>query len=86
MIQDGGNEMIGWIAWVSIALTLVVGIALIVVVMMQNSKDGSSAAYGNTFYGANKGKTLDGVLSKVTIYLGIAFIILCFVTTIAITK
>jgi len=78
--------MIGWIAWVSIALTLVVGIALIVVVMMQNSKDGSSAAYGNTFYGANKGKTLDGVLSKVTIYLGIAFIILCFVTTIAITK
>ena len=78
--------MIGWIAWVSIALTLVVGIALIIVVMMQNSKDGSSAAYGNTFYGANKGKTLDGVLSKITIYLGIAFIILCFITTIAITK
>lgn len=78
--------MIGWIAWISIALTLIVGIALIVVVMMQNSKDGSSAAYGNTFYGANKGKTLDGVLSKITIYLGIAFIILCFVTTITITK
>jgi len=78
--------MIGWMAWVSIVLTLVVGIALIVVVTMQNSKDGSSAAYGNTFYGTNKGKTLDGVLSKVTMYLGIAFIILCFVTTIAITK
>ena len=78
--------MIGWIAWVSIALTLIVGIALIIVVMMQNSKDGSSAAYGNTFYGANKGKTLDGVLSKITIYLGIAFIILCFITTIVITK
>lgn len=78
--------MIGWMAWVSIVLTLVVGIALIVVVMMQNSKEGSSAAYGNTFYGANKGKTLDGVLSKITMYLGIAFIILCFLTTIAITK
>ena len=78
--------MIGWIAWICIALTFVVAIALVVVVMMQNSKDGSSAAYGNTFYGANKGKTLDGVLSKVTIYLGIAFIILCFVTTITITK
>lgn len=79
--------MIGWIAWVSIALTLVVGIALIVVVMMQNSKEGASSALGNnTFYGANKGKTMDGMLSKLTVILGIAFIVLCFATTIAITK
>ena len=79
--------MIGWIAWVLIGLTLVVGVTLIVVVMMQSSKDGSSAAYGNnTFYGANKGKTLDGVLSKLTIYLGIAFVVLCFATTITVTK
>ena len=78
--------MIGWMAWVSIVLTLAVGVALIVVVMMQNSKDGSSAAYGNTFYGANKGKTLDGVLSKLTVVFSIVFIILCFLTTIAITK
>ena len=75
-----------WYAWVSIALTLVIGVALVIVVMMQNSKDGSSAAYGNTFYGANKGKTLDGVLSKLTVVFSIAFIILCFLTTIAITK
>ena len=79
--------MIGWIAWVLIALTLLVGVALIVIVMMQSSKDGSSAAYGNnTFYGSNKGKTLDGILSKVTVVLGIAFIVLCFLTTIAVTK
>ena len=79
--------MIGWIAWVLIGLTLAVGIALIIVVMMQSSKEGSSAAYGNnTFYGSNKGKTLDGILSKCTIFLGIAFIVLCFVTTIAVTK
>ena len=79
--------MIGWIAWVLIGLTLVVGVALIIVVMMQSSKDGSSAAYGNnTFYGSNKGKTLDGMLSKITVVLSIAFIILCFVTTIAVTK
>jgi len=37
--------MIGWIAWVLIGLTLLVGVALIIVVMMQSSKDGSSAAY-----------------------------------------
>ncbi len=79
--------MIGWIAWVLIGLTLLVGIALIIIVMMQSSKEGSSAAYGNnTFYGSNKGKTLDGILSKLTVVLGIAFIVLCFLTTIAVTK
>lgn len=79
--------MIGWIAWTLIGITSVVGILLIIITMMQNSKGTSSSAYGNnTFYGSNKGKTLDGILSKITIYLGIAFIVLCFLTTIAITK
>lgn len=79
--------MIGWIAWTSIVSTFLVGIALIVVVMMQSSKDSSSSAYGNnTFYGSNKGKTNDAILGKITIFLAIVFAILCFLTTIAITK
>lgn len=79
--------MIGWIAWTLIGITMFVALALIVVVMLQDSKDGASTALGNnTFYGSNKGKTMDGMLSKLTIVLGIAFIILCFLTTIAITK
>ena len=79
--------MIGWIAWISIGATLLVGIILIIVVMMQSSKDSSSSAYGsNTFYGSNKGKTNDAILGKITIALGIIFVILCFLTTIAITK
>ena len=79
--------MLGWIAWTLIGITMFVALMLIVVVMLQNSKEGSSSALGtNTFYGANKGKTMDGLLSKLTIVLGIAFIILCFLTTIAITK
>jgi protein translocase SecG subunit len=53
--------------------------------MKQDSKDGSSAALGaNTFYGSNKGKTLDGLLSKMTVVLGLVFIVLCVVTTIVI--
>ncbi len=79
--------MIGWMAWVLIGLTLAVATALIIVVMMQSSKEGASSAYGNnTFYGSNKGKTLDGILSKLTVVLGVAFIVLCFLTTIAVTK
>ena len=77
----------GWIAWTLLGLTLVVGIVVIIIVMMQTSKDGQSSVYGgNTFYGSNKGKTLDGLLSKLTVVFSIAFIILCFLTTIAITK
>ena len=79
--------MIGWLAWTLIGATILVGIILIVVTMLQSSKEGQSSAYGNnTFYGSNKGKTIDGLLSKLTVFFGIAFAILCFCTTIAITK
>lgn len=76
--------MLSWIAWTLIGATLIVAVALTIVVIMQDSKDGASSAIGNTFYGSNKGKTIDGMLSKLTIALGILFIILCFATTIAI--
>ena len=77
----------GWIAWTLVGLVLLVGVILIVIIMKQTSKDSQSAVYGaNTFYGSNKGKTLDGLLSKLTVVFSIIFIILCFLTTIAITK
>ncbi len=77
----------GWIAWTLVGLTLLVGVIITIIVMMQSSKDGQSAVTGgNTFYGSNKGKTLDGLLSKLTVVFSIVFIILCFLTTIAITK
>lgn len=77
----------GWIDWTLSIATVVVGIILTIVVMMQNSKDSQSAITGsNTFYGSNKSKTLDGVLSKWTVALAIIFCILCFATTVAIIK
>lgn len=77
----------GWIDWTLSIATVVVGIILTIVVMMQNSKDSQSAITGsNTFYGSNKSKTLDGILSKWTVVLAIIFCILCFATTVAIIK
>lgn len=79
-------ELVDWI--VSIA-TIVVGIILTIVIMMQTTKTGSSVVSGensNTFYGANKSKTLDGVLSKYTVVLSIIFIVLCICTTVVIIK
>ena len=77
----------GWIDWTLSIVTILVGIILTIVVMLQSSKDGQSSVTGaNTFYGANKSKTLDGVLSKYTVALALIFIVLCFVTTISIMK
>lgn len=79
----------GWIDWTVSILTVVVGIILTIVVMLQTSKTGGSVVSGdssNTFYGANKSKTLDGVLSKYTVVLAIVFIVLCVITTVAIIK
>jgi len=75
----------GWLDLTISIATIVVGIVLTIVVMLQSSKDAKSSITGsNTFYGANKSKTLDGVLSKYTVVLAIAFCILCVATTIAI--
>lgn len=75
----------GWLDLTISIATIVVGIVLTIVVMLQNSKDSqSSVTGGNTFYGANKSKTLDGVLSKYTVVLAIVFCVLCIATTIAI--
>ena len=77
----------GWIDWTLSIATVVVGIILTIVVMMQNSKDSQSVLTGaNTFYGSNKSKTLDGILSKYTVVLAIIFGILCFATTFSIIK
>lgn len=77
----------GWIDWTLAILTLIVGVIVIVVVMLQTAKTSQSAVTGsNTFYGANKSKTLDGILSKWTVVLSLIFIALCTLTTIAIMK
>ena len=79
--------MMGIYAWMLAIATIVVAIILTVIVMMQNSKQGSSAVAGaNTFYGSNKDNTLDGLLSKLTVVFTLIFVVLCFLTTIAITK
>ncbi|MEG0073988.1 MAG: preprotein translocase subunit SecG [Clostridia bacterium] len=79
--------MMGIYAWMLSIATIVVAGILTVIVMMQNSKEGASAVTGgNTFYGANKSNTLDGLLSKLTVVFALVFVILCFLTTIAIIK
>ena len=65
-----------------LALTIcqiVLTIALIVMVLMQSGKtqglSGSIAGGAETFFGKNKGKTIDGILSKITSVVAVLFII-----------
>ncbi|MCG8501859.1 MAG: preprotein translocase subunit SecG [Firmicutes bacterium] len=58
---------------------LIVSIAVIVIVLLQSGKSaglsGSIAGGAETFFGKNKGRTLDALLGKWTSVAAIAFII-----------
>ena len=62
-----------------IVLHLIIAVGLIISVLLQSSKSqglsGSIAGGAETFFGKNKGKTLDGVLAKVTVILAVLFVI-----------
>ena len=53
-----------------VILHIIVAIALIAIVLMQSGKtaglSGSIAGGAETFFGKNKGRTIDAVLSKIT--------------------
>ncbi len=76
-----------------IALTIVqivITVALIITVLMQSGKtqglSGSIAGGAETFFGKNKGRTLDGILSKVTSVLAILFVISSIALSIVMMK
>lgn len=75
----------GFLKTISIVIYVIVSLALIIISLMQNSKDdgASSTIMGGTqtgnFYEKNKGRTREGKLKKWTIILGITFILLTVV-------
>lgn len=62
-----------------VILHLIVAIALIAIVLMQSGKSaglsGSIAGGAETFFGKNKGRTIDAILSKVTAAAAIIFLV-----------
>lgn len=62
-----------------VVLHIIVAIALIVIVLMQSGKSaglsGSIAGGAETFFGKNKGKTIDAILSKVTSAAAVVFLV-----------
>lgn len=60
-------------------LHIIIAFGLIAVVLFQSSKSeglsGSIAGGAETFFGKNKGKTMDGILAKCTVILAILFVV-----------
>ncbi len=64
-------------------LLVIVSIALSVLVLLQEGKSagftGSINGAADTYWGKNKGRSMEGALEKSTKYLGIAFMVLCVI-------
>lgn len=60
-------------------LHIIFSLSLVVIVLLQSGKQaglsGSIAGGAETFFGNNKGRTIDAILSKYTIVAAIGFII-----------
>ena len=62
-----------------IILQIIVAIALILIVLLQESKSaglsGSIAGGAETFFGKNKGRSMDSLLKKLTAVCAIVFLV-----------
>lgn len=62
-------------------LHILLSISIIVIVLLQSGKQaglsGSIAGGAETFFGKNKGRTIDALLSKYTAVAAIGFLITC---------
>jgi preprotein translocase subunit SecG len=62
-----------------IILHVIIAVALIVIVLLQSGKSfglsGSIAGGAETFFGKNKGRTIDAILGKLTTVFAVIFLI-----------
>ena len=81
MFEKGLNEM----TILTIA-HIVIAVVLIVVVLLQSGKSaglsGSITGGAESFFGKNKGRTIDGILSKLTGIVAVLFIITSVLLTV----
>ena len=65
--------------WICVILMILDGIALSVLVLMQEGKSqglGAIAGAAETYWGKNKGRSMEGILVKATVGLVVAFFVL----------
>lgn len=74
-----------WYFWVLGGILLASALFLIVVVLLQESKSaglsGAISGGADTFFGKNKGRTIEAKLEKMTKFVAILFFVLAIATT-----
>ncbi|HPC99983.1 MAG TPA: preprotein translocase subunit SecG [Acetivibrio sp.] len=69
---------------------IIFSVSLVVIVLLQSGKQaglsGSIAGGAETFFGKNKGRTIDAILSKYTLVAAIGFIITSIVLQIVLNS
>ncbi len=84
----GGKEMSSVIRTILTVVLTIDCIALVAVIMMQKSKDPGLGAIGgmsgsmDTYWGKNKGRSMEGNLIRITRILGILFFVIALVLNI----
>lgn len=73
-----------------IIIHVIISIVLVITVLMQHGKQqglsGAIAGGAETFFGKNKGRTIDGVLKKVTAVVAVLFVISSIVLAVYSTR
>lgn len=67
---------------VLLVIFIIICIALVILVLMQEGKSaglGAISGAAETYWGKNKGRSMEGALVKITKYLAIGFIVLAAV-------
>ncbi|MDE6314170.1 MAG: preprotein translocase subunit SecG [Lachnospiraceae bacterium] len=65
---------------------ILICVAITIIVLLQEGKSaglGAISGAADTYWGKNKGRSMDGMLVKITKYLGILFIVLAAVLNIS---
>ncbi len=65
--------------WIVNILHIIFAVSIIIIVLLQSGKQaglsGSIAGGAETFFGKNKGRTIDALLGKYTAFAAIAFLV-----------
>lgn len=76
---------------VLLVIHVIVCFLMVVIVLMQTGKEGGlsgtiQGGSSDSFFGKNKGKTRDAILSKITVVLAVLFLALTIALTVVINK
>lgn len=86
MFPKKGMFILSWFHYVLGSILIVASIVIVILVMLQQSKQaglsGAIAGGADTFFGKNKGRTMEAKLAKLTKILAIVFMVVALASVV----